>query len=73
MAVMLICSFVTSSPKYKEGEEAAVNALGLGPLKKFIDEAYAKVLPGLGTIMKAMTGDLEGAKKCTQKSLRTEW
>jgi hypothetical protein len=50
-------------PQIQEGEEAAVNALGLGPLKKFIDEAYAKVLPGLGTIMKAMSGDLEGAKK----------
>jgi hypothetical protein len=59
-AYMFLRDFI---PQIQEGEEAAVNALGLGPLKKFIDEAYAKVLPGLGTIMKAMSGDLEGAKK----------
>ena len=59
-AYMFLRDFI---PQIQEGEEAAVNALGLGPIKKFIDEAYAKVLPGLGTIMKAMSGDLEGAKK----------
>ena len=58
-AYMFLRDFI---PQIQEGEEAAVNALGLGPIKKFIDEAYAKVLPGLGTIMKAMSGDLEGAK-----------
>ena len=59
-AYMFLRDFI---PQIQEGEEAAVNALGLGGIKKFIDEAYAKVLPGLGTIMKAMSGDLEGAKK----------
>ncbi|BCV00684.1 MAG: hypothetical protein CM15mV36_1740 [Caudoviricetes sp.] len=59
-AYMFLRDFI---PQIQEGEEAAINALGLGGIKKFIDEAYAKVLPGLGTIMKAMSGDLEGAKK----------
>ena len=59
-AYMFLRDFI---PQIQEGEEAAVNALGLGGIKKFIDEAYAKVLPGLGTIMKAMSGDLEGAKQ----------
>jgi len=59
-AYMFLRDFI---PQIQEGEEAAVNALGLGGIKKFIDEAYAKVLPGFGTIMKAMSGDLEGAKE----------
>ena len=59
-AYMFLRDFI---PQIQEGEEAAINALGLGGIKKFIDEAYAKVLPGLGTIMKAMSGDLEGAKQ----------
>jgi hypothetical protein len=50
-------------PELQETEEKIVNAMGLGPMKKFIDEAYSKVLPGFGTIMKAMSGDLEGAKE----------
>ena len=59
-AYMFLRDFI---PQIQEKEEEAVNALGLGGIKRFIDEAYAKVLPGLGTIMKAMSGDLEGAKK----------
>ncbi|AGH26391.1 hypothetical protein CPPG_00074 [Cyanophage P-RSM1] len=59
-AYMFLRDFI---PEIQETEEKVVNGMGLGGIKKFIDEAYAKVLPGLGTIMKAMSGDLEGAKK----------
>ena len=48
-------------PELQENEEKAVNAMGLGPMKKFIDQAYSKVLPGFGAIMKAATGDMTGA------------
>jgi len=48
-------------PEIQENEEKAVGAMGLGGIKKFIDQAVSKVLPGFGAIMKAATGDLEGA------------
>ena len=50
-------------PEIQENEEKAVNAMGLGGIKKFIDQAISKVLPGFGAIMKAATGDMTGASE----------
>lgn len=57
-AYMFLRDFI---PEFQENEEKAVNAMGLGGIKKFIDQAYSKVLPGFGAIMKAVSGDMEGA------------
>ena len=57
-AYMFLRDFI---PEFQQTEEKVVNKMGLGGIKKFIDQAFSQVLPGFGAIMKAVSGDMEGA------------
>ena len=57
-AYMFLRDFI---PEFQQTEEKVVNKMGLGGIKKFIDQAFSQVLPGFGAIMKGVTGDMKGA------------